>query len=63
MKKVTVSLEDKDEVVKMILDVFKGKTGASNLANIFEVKTDKCGKLYDSAFEKEIKKLKPDWFK
>lgn len=63
MKKVTMDLEDKNEVIKMVLDIFKGKIGAQNLINIFKGRTDQETTIYDKAFEKEIRKLKPEWFK
>lgn len=62
MKKVTMDLEDKNEVIKMVLDIFKGKIGAQNLANILAGKTGKEFSIYDKAFDKEIRKLRPEWF-
>lgn len=63
MKKVTVSLEEKDnEVADMILSIFKGKIGAQNIVNLVNGKTHKELSIYDKAFEKELRKLKPEWF-
>jgi len=62
MKKVTMSLEDKNEVIKMVLDIFKGKIGAQNVVNIIKGLTGKEFSIYDKAFDKEIRKLKPEWF-
>jgi hypothetical protein len=63
MKKVTVSLEEKDnEVADMILDIFKGKVGAQNIVNLVKGKLDKECDIYDKVFEKELRKLKPEWF-
>lgn len=59
MKKVTVSLEDQDEAVNMILAIFKGKDGAQNLVNIIAAKTNKDSSIYDAAFTKTLFKIKP----
>lgn len=60
MKKVEVGLDSNEEVVKMILDVFKGRDGARNLVNILKAKTDKHGKLYDKVFSNAIHKSVPE---
>lgn len=64
MKKVmkTVSLEGGEDIAKMILEIFKGKIGASNTVNLIKGKTNKMSPIYDKDFEKEFLKFKDELF-
>lgn len=63
MEKVNVALDSEEEVVKMILSVFKGKDGAQNVVNLVVAMTNPKSKIYDKAFDKALRKLRPSWFK
>lgn len=62
MEKIDVAIDSDDEVVKMIMSIFLGKDGANNIVTIIQSKTDPKSKIYDKAFDKALRKLKPEWF-